>query len=183
MSGADRDEPPDAGLRETAAGDPVGAGVSALYQAHAVGLIRLAVIMLGDRAAAEDVVQEAFYGLYRRWDYLSDASKALSYVRSAVLNRCRSELRSRIRHERRLVPATGYQASPETQVLLGEEHREVLAALHALPDRQREVLMLRFFLDLPESQIAASMGISTSTVRSTMSRALARLGKQLREEA
>jgi DNA-directed RNA polymerase specialized sigma24 family protein len=103
LSGAGRDELPDAGPRETAAGDSAGgAGVAALYQAHAVGLIRLAVIMLGDRAAAEDVVQEAFYGLYRRWDYLSDASKALSYVRSAVLNRCRSELRNLRSHYHKL---------------------------------------------------------------------------------
>ncbi len=57
--------------------------MTALYQAHALGLIRLAHVMLGDRSAAEDVVQEAFCGLYRRWDQLSDTDKALPYVRSA----------------------------------------------------------------------------------------------------
>ena len=61
-----------------------------LYQAHSVGLIRLGVVMLGDRAAAEDVVQEAFCGLYRRWPELADPARALPYVRSAVLNGCRS---------------------------------------------------------------------------------------------
>jgi DNA-directed RNA polymerase specialized sigma24 family protein len=64
--------------------------VTALYRAHALGLIRLAVVMLGDRPAAEDVVQEAFCGLYRRWHSLSDTAKALSYVRSSVINGCRS---------------------------------------------------------------------------------------------
>ena len=63
--------------------------VTALYEAHALGLIRLAVVMLGDRPAAEDVVQEAFYGLYRRWHALSDTANALAYVRSSVINGCR----------------------------------------------------------------------------------------------
>jgi DNA-directed RNA polymerase specialized sigma24 family protein len=69
--------------------------VTALYQAQALGLIRLAVVMLGDRAAAEDVVQDAFCGLYRRWHALSDTDNALSYVRSSVINGCRSALRRR----------------------------------------------------------------------------------------
>jgi DNA-directed RNA polymerase specialized sigma24 family protein len=67
--------------------------VTALYQAYSLGLIRLAVVMLGDRAAAEDVVQEAFCGLYRRWGMLSDTGKALSYVRSSVLNGSRPAVR------------------------------------------------------------------------------------------
>ena len=71
------------------------AGVTALYQAHAVGLIRLAIVMLGDRGAAEDVVQDAFLGLYRHWDRLDDRGNALTYVRSAVLNRCRNAMRQR----------------------------------------------------------------------------------------
>ena len=77
------------------------AGVTALYQGHAVGLIRLAIVMLGDRVAAEDVVQEAFFGLYRHWDGLADPGKALAYLRSAVLNRCRNALRQRSRDARR----------------------------------------------------------------------------------
>src|SRR3984957_7645225 len=93
----------------TPGGGPVGdtegdsdatVGVTALYQAHAVGLIRLAIVMLGDRAAAEDVVQDAFLGLYRHWDRLDDPGNALAYVRSAVLNRCRNALRQRGRRER-----------------------------------------------------------------------------------
>src|ERR1700746_2870130 len=75
-------------------------GVTALYRAHAVGLIRLAIIMLGDRAAAEDVVQDAFLGLYRHWDGLADTDSALAYTRSAVLNRCRNALRQRSRRDR-----------------------------------------------------------------------------------
>jgi RNA polymerase sigma-70 factor (sigma-E family) len=161
------------------------AAVTALYQVHAVGLIRLAVVMLGDRQAAEDVVQDAFCGLYRRWQHLDDPAKALGYVRSATLNGCRSALRTRIRSERRPSPppVASEAASAENTALLGEEYREVLAALRRLPDRQREALVLKFYLDLSEPQIAASMGISQGTVKSTTSRALAALGRQLREDA
>jgi RNA polymerase sigma factor (sigma-70 family) len=127
-------------------------------------------------------VQEAFIGLYRRWNHLARTDKALQYVRSSVLNGCRSQLRAQARDRRRPVPALpGSAASAEHDVLLGEEHREVLAALRELPDRQREALVLRYFLDLPESEIARSMGISQGTVKSTTSRALAALARLLGE--
>lgn len=162
-----------------------GAAVSALYQAHAVGLIRLAVVMLGDRAAAEDVVQDAFSGLYRRWNHLADNSNALSYVRSAILNRCRSELRRRIRAEQRAArqAALPDAASAEAIALISEEHNAVLRALRELPPRQREALVLRFYLDLPETEIAATMGITAGTVKSTTSRGLSALAQLLEEDA
>jgi RNA polymerase sigma-70 factor (sigma-E family) len=159
------------------------AAVTALYQVHAVGLIRLAVVMLGDRAAAEDVVQDAFAGLYRRWSHLSGQDRALGYVRASVLNGCRSRLRARVRDERLAAasPATLAAASAEQAVLIGEEHAAVLAALRRLPDRQREALVLRYYLDLSETETAASMGIGRGTVKSTTSRALAALGRLLEE--
>ena len=155
--------------------------VTALYQAHALGLTRLAVVMLSDRAAAEDVVQEAFCGLYRRWNQLSDTDKALSYVRSSVINGCRSALR-----KRRLPPGLRWEPageSAESAVLISEEHREVLAAMRRLPVRQREAVVLRFYFDLGEEEIAASMRVTRGTVKSTTSRALAALGKMLGEQA
>jgi RNA polymerase sigma-70 factor (sigma-E family) len=160
------------------------AAVTALYQVHAVGLIRLAVVMLGERTAAEDVVQEAFCALYRRWEHLSDRDKALAYVRSSILNGCRTELRRRIRNERRAKSGTAAvdAASAEYAALVGEEHREVLAALRRLPRRQREALVLRFYLDMSEAEIAAAMDISPGTVKSTTSRALGALGRLLGEE-
>jgi RNA polymerase sigma-70 factor (sigma-E family) len=152
--------------------------VTSLYEIHAVGLIRLAVVMLGDRAAAEDAVQDAFCGLYRRYGSLAEPERALQYVRSSVLNSCRSELRARQRNIRRFARALpAPPGSPEYDVLLGEEHREVLAALRKLPGRQREALVLRYFLDLPAPEIARSMGISQGTVKSTTSRALAALAR------
>ena len=158
---------------------PAGA-VTALYRAHALGLIRLAVVMLGDRPAAEDAVQEAFCGLYRRWHSLADPAKALSYVRSSVINGCRTVLRRRLR-QRGVDPLTGDPPgeSAEAVALISEEHRQVLTAMRRLPSRQREVLVLRFYLDLDEEETAASMRISRGTVKSTTSRALAALGRIL----
>ncbi len=158
--------------------------VTALYRVHAVGMIRLAVVMLGDRAAAEDVVQDAFCALYRRFGSLDQPDRALQYVRSSVLNGCRSELRSRTRKPRRVASALSPDAaSAEHDALVGEEHRQVLKALRRLPARQREALVLRFFLDLPEPQIAESMGVSRGTVKSTTSRALAALARLLGEDS
>jgi RNA polymerase sigma-70 factor (sigma-E family) len=156
--------------------------VTALYQAHALGLIRLAVVMLGDRPAAEDVVQEAFCGLYRRWHSLSDSGKALGYVRSSVINGCRTVLRRRYRQW--AGPAGEPPGeSAESAALISEEHRQVLTAIRRLPARQREALVLRFYLDLDEAEIAASMRISRGTVKSTTSRALAALGRLLGEQS
>lgn len=159
-------------------------GVEALYRAHAVGLIRLAIIMLSDQAAAEDVVQEAFLGLYRHWGGLCDPASTLPYVRTAVLNGCRSTLRQRARRGRR-ERSHGWAGpawdTAEYQVLLAEEHRATLAAIRRLPDRQREALTLRFYLDMSVDQVAETMGISSGTVRSATSRALVALARMLRE--
>jgi RNA polymerase sigma-70 factor (sigma-E family) len=170
-----------AGSADVSAGTGEGdAAVSALYARHALGLIRLAYIMLGNRQAAEDVVQEAFIGLYRRWSHLDEQAKALGYVRSSVLNGCRSQLR-----RRPTVELDGWDGpavtSAESAVLTAEERREVVRALRCLPARQREVLALRFYLDLPDDQIAAAMSIGRSTVRSAAHRGLAALGRALGE--
>lgn len=161
-------------------GDSAEVAVGALYQASAVGLIRLAWIMLGDRPSAEDVVQEAFCDLYRRWDLLAKADSALYYVRSWVLNGCRSVLR------RRVVRRTSveYQLpaiSPEAVVFKGEERVELIRALGRLPDRQREALVLRFYLDLSDEEISRVMGIRQSTVRSNAHRGLVARARALEE--
>jgi RNA polymerase sigma-70 factor (sigma-E family) len=156
--------------------------VTALYAEHALGLVRLAVIMLGDQAAAEDVVQDAFLGLYRRWDSLPDASHPLSYVRASVLNGCRSALRARSRRRRGPVFSQPPAESAEARALLSEEHRSVVTAIRGLPARQREALLLRYYLDMSEDEIARTMGVSRGTVKSATSRALAAVGRILKEE-
>jgi RNA polymerase sigma-70 factor (sigma-E family) len=162
-------------------------GVTGLYAAHAVGLIRLGFVMLGDRGAAEDVVQDAFLGLYRNWDRLDDRANALTYVRSSVLNGCRAALRNQARRDRRDRAAAreGWPppGSAEAAVLLSEEHQEVLSAVRKLAHRKREVLMLRYYLGLSAEETARVMGISTGTVKSATSRAIAALGRTLKEES
>ena len=157
------------------------AAVSDLYAAHWSGLTRLALLMLGDRPSAEDVVQEAFTELYRRWDTIRESAKAPGYLRSTVLNRSRSVLRRRALARRYQPPEQPPVWSPEHDAMLGEDRREVLVALAALPPRRREVLVLRFYLNLSDAEIAETLGISEVTVRSTASRALAALGRALEE--
>ena len=159
--------------------------VTALYDAHAVSLIRIALVMLGDRAAAEDVVQDAFFGLYRRWPKLTDPVKALAYVRSAVFNGCRDTLRWQARRDRRdRATASSWQdaGSAEAVALIREDHRQILAAVRRLPDRQCEALVCRYYLEMSEEETARAMGISRGTVKSTTSRAVAALGRILGEE-
>ncbi|GAA4636058.1 SigE family RNA polymerase sigma factor [Actinoallomurus vinaceus] len=151
--------------------------VTALYRGHALGLMRLALIMVGDRPTAEDVVQDAFLGLHRRWGHLRDRENALAYVRSTVLNNCRSVLR-----RRRLTPRGRHEPpvwSAEAAALVGEERREVIRALQSLPARQREALVLRYFCELTEEEIARTMRVSRGTVKSTTSRAISALGRIL----
>jgi RNA polymerase sigma-70 factor (sigma-E family) len=153
--------------------------VTALYREHALGLARLAYVILGDRTGAEDVVQEAFCGLYRRFQHLSEPAKAVPYLRSSVLNGCRSQLRrsQRVLQSLHEPPV----ASAESAAMGAEERREVVAAMQRLPGRQREVLILRFYLDLSEAEIAGTMHIAPSTVRSTLRRGLQALGVALKE--
>jgi RNA polymerase sigma-70 factor (sigma-E family) len=154
--------------------------VTMIYQRHALGLTRLAFLMLGDLQMSEDVVQEAFCGLYRAWDRMSDHTHAVGYVRSSVLNGSRSALRRSKRVPRPVaVPAA---ASAEAIVLAGEQQRETMAALLRLPPRQREAVVLRYFAELPEQEAAVVMGVSRGTVKSATSRALAALARMLQEE-
>jgi RNA polymerase sigma-70 factor (sigma-E family) len=158
------------------------AAVSELYQATAIGLIRLAYVILGDRQAAEDVVQDAFCNLFLRWDRLSHVHGAEYYVRVTVLNACRSALRRRAVRSRRVLhelPAPSVEAA----VLGGEERDELIRAVDGLPQRQRETLILSYYLDLPDDEIATLMGVGMSSVRSARHRALDNLARDLKERS
>jgi RNA polymerase sigma-70 factor (sigma-E family) len=153
--------------------------VTALFRQHHVELVRLALLMVGDLATAEDVVQDAFEHLHRRWRRLREPAAGLAYARSSVLNGCRSvHRRSAVarKHAPRL--AGPILHSPDAAAALAE-HAELLAALRGLSRRQREVLVLRFYADLDAAEIARTLRISASTVRSTTSRGLAELARIL----
>ena len=178
-TGSDAPGRQQAAPREDAAG-----AVTALYQAHAVSMIRFALLMLGDRSAAEDVVQDAFLNLFRRWHGLNDTGKAQAYIRSAVLNGCRDAVKRRDRRARRDLMAAldlGDLPSAEAAALISEDRRRILAGLRLLPGRQREALVCRYYLELSEEETASAMGVSRGTVKSTSSRAIAALGRMLRE--
>ncbi len=151
--------------------------VESLYAAHWRQLVRLSVLLVRDLGTAEEVVQDAFVAMHGHWRRLRDPDKALSYLRQAVVNRSRSVLRHRgvvDRHAaRERLPDP---AGPADEPALARARREVvLDALRALPGRQREVLALRYYLDLSEADIADALGISRGAVKSHASRGAAAL--------
>lgn len=143
-----------------------------LYAAHRLSLVRLAILLVDDLASAEDVVQDAFAAMAAGRARLRHRAAALGYLRTSVVNGSRSALRRR-RTARAYTPLHAPDVdAPDSRAVLAEEHREVVAALGGLAPRQREVLVLRYWSDLSEVEIAATLGISRGTVKSTASRAL-----------
>ena len=162
--------------------------IATLFRDHHGEPLRLALLMVGDVPTAEDVVQDVYTSLHQRWSKLPAADSPLPYVRAAVLNGCRSVLRRRGIARRAGVLHRASQpgdalASAESEVVRSEDRREVLAALARLPRRRREVLVLRYYLGLSEAEIAAVLGISPGTVKSTTARALAALARDLGENS
>ncbi|MFF7177694.1 SigE family RNA polymerase sigma factor [Streptomyces sp. NPDC008121] len=147
--------------------------VTALYHAHRLRMVRLAVLLVDDLATAEDVVQDAFTALYRRHgEHITEVDNAVGYLRTAVVNTSRSVLRRRRTARAWSPPAPSDVPSAEAHVVLDEAHREVLAALGRLTPRRRQVLVLRYWAELSEAEIASTLGISRGAVKSNASRAL-----------
>lgn len=173
---ADRGEVMSSGREQAAV------AVEALFCGHHLDLVRLALVMTGDLATAEDVVQDAFEQMHRRWRGLHDGGDGLlGYARSAVLNRCRSVHR-RTAVARKHAPALASTAADSYPDAAAEaaDRSEMLTALRALPRRQREVLVLRYYCDLDVGEVAAMLRIAPSAVRSTATRGLARLAREIR---
>jgi RNA polymerase sigma-70 factor (sigma-E family) len=140
------------------------------------------VLLVDDLDSAEDVVQDVFARLQQGWR-LDDQNKALAYLQRAVVNGCRSTLRRRRTARLYVVPHQGPSAGPDDAAVLAEEHRAVIQALQQLTARQREVLVLRYWSQLSEHEIAATLGISPGTVKSTASRALDALERILEKRS
>lgn len=156
--------------------------VAGLFREHGLPLVRLAVLLTGDQATAEDVVQDAFLAFQRALPRLHDENKALAYLRASVVNGSRSVLRRRGRVQFRRDEDGPPVLSAEAAVMAEQDRRLVLVAVSRLPVRMREILALRYYLDLPYEEIAALLGVTKGTVSSTISRALAALGRDLKEE-
>lgn len=146
-----------------------------IYRSHRMGMVRLAILLVDDLQSAEDVVQEAFTGLYKNWSNLRDRRAAIGYLRMAVVNGSRSMLRRRRTARAYVPPDAGTARSAESLAMMSAEHQAVVVALGELPERQREVLVLRYYGGLSEAEIAAATGLARGTVKSTASRAIAKL--------
>lgn len=151
--------------------------LEALYVAHWDQLVRLSVLLVRDQGQAEELVQDAFVELHRRWTRLADPDRAPAYLRQTVVNRSRSALRHRGVVQRHLARQRRVDDAPpaDEPVLADSRRRSVLDALQQLPRRQREVLALRYYLDLSEAEIAETLGISRGAVKSHASRGAASL--------
>ena len=140
-------------------------------------------MLVRDTPSAEEVVQEAFIAMHEGWHRLKDTDKALAYLRQAVVNRARSVLRHRIVVEKNAPKPAPDMPSAEHGAMALLERSAVIAALRALPERQREALVLRYYADLSEADIAAAMGISRGAVKSHTSRGMAALRAALEHDS
>ena len=154
-----------------------------LYSLHYKPLVRLAAMLVRDTPSAEEVVQEAFIAMREGWRRLKDTEKALAYLRQAVVNRARSVLRHRAVVEKNAPKPAPDMASAEHGAMAMLERSAVIAALRALPERQREAIVLRYYADLSEADIAAAMGISRGAVKSHTSRGMAALRAALERDS
>jgi RNA polymerase sigma-70 factor (sigma-E family) len=152
-----------------------GAGFDALFDESFEAMRRLAFLLGADDP--ENIAQESFVRLHARWQALASAEKALPYLRRTVVNLSRS----RLRHLRVVRRAPGERRrdaeSAESAALAGQDHHRLREVLAGLPTRQRQVLVLRYWLDLDQNDIADTLGIAVGTVKATASHALANLRK------
>jgi RNA polymerase sigma-70 factor (sigma-E family) len=155
--------------------------IAELFEQHAASLVRMARLFVDDRNAAEDLVQEAFLRLQRSLHRIRDRAQAAAYLRSIVLNLARDHNRRglvSLRHRPPGPTGTDPDAMDE-DLVLQENQREVVEALRALPRRQRDCLVLRYYVELPVSEIAQTLGLSVNSVKTHLQRGLATLERRL----
>jgi RNA polymerase sigma-70 factor (sigma-E family) len=171
-------EPGSPSARESTASAVPGSAdeaVGVLYATHWFQLVRLATLLTRDASIAEELVQDAFVSLHRRWDALADPAAAHGYLRTTVVNNARSALRHRGVEERYRQPGPPEPAGPEEHAVRATEDARVMAALRTLSRRQQEVLVLRYYADLSEQDIAHTLGLTKGAVKSHAHRGLAAL--------
>jgi RNA polymerase sigma-70 factor (sigma-E family) len=153
--------------------------VAALYDRHRSELIRLGIGLVGDVGDAEELVQDAFAALLRRWTALRDVDAAPGYLRTAVVNGARARWRRRALRERmsRLIGVPTETTDPDVA-----ERSTLLTAIAALPVRKRACVLLRYYADLSEAETATVLGVSVGTVKSQTAKALAQLSKSLESQ-
>ena len=172
-----------AGSQAAVADWEAGGAAAALYSVHYEPLVRLAVLLVRDKATAEEIVQDSFVAMHANWRRLRDQGKASLYLRKCVVNRSRSVLRHRIVAERNMLQPPPEMPSAEQEAMTLLERSAVIAALHGLSARQREVLVLRYYGGLSVAEIASAMGISQGAVKSHVSRAMSAMRDVLGRQA
>jgi RNA polymerase sigma-70 factor (sigma-E family) len=156
--------------------------VTELYGTQYRALVRLAALLVRDVATAEEVVQDSFIAMHASWRRLRDTDKALSYLRQSVVNKSRSVLRHRVVMDRNAPKPAPDVPSAEHGAITLLERSSVVEALRKLPVRQREALVLRYYADMSEAQIASVMGISRGAVKSHTARGMTSLRTVLEGE-
>ena len=152
------------------------------HREHYRPLVRLAAILVDDVGACEEIVQDAFVAVFSRPTRPHDERQLAAYLRTAVLNGARSALRRRGTARRLRVAPPADTASAESSAMAAARHDHVLRALRSLPERQRDVLALRYWGDLAEADIADALGIAPGTVKTHVKRGLAALAERLEDE-
>ena len=170
MSGVTAIPAPPAATHAVAA--DVDAFIEVMFQEHGRGLVRMVRLFVDDRNAAEDLVQEAFIRLARSAHRIDDERKATAYLRSIVLNLARDHNRRGLVSLRHRLPLDDDEASAEDEVILSEEHQQVVDALRTLPRRQRDCLILRYYDELGIDEIADTLGISRNSVKTHLTRGM-----------
>ena len=149
--------------------------IESLYHQEAVSLVRLARLFTDDRTGAEDIVQEAFIRLYHAADRIRDTDRSAAYLRSIVLNLARDHNRRgllSLRHQDSMIDRRTPEM-PEERAVRTESENEVIEALKTLSPRQRDCLVLSFYMDLTEKQIAETLAISPNSVKTHCQRGMA----------
>ena len=153
--------------------------LAALYREHARPLVRLAVLLVDDVGIAEEIVQDAFVLVHRRMGRLDQVERPVAYLRTTVVNLSRSRLRRRLVARRHPGLVERDAPAADERVGLSDDQLAVIAALHRLPRRQREVLVLRYWAELSEGEIASTLGISNGSVKTHAHRGMAALEQEL----
>jgi RNA polymerase sigma-70 factor (sigma-E family) len=156
--------------------------IAAMYGSEYRSLVRMSAMLLGDVGSAEEVVQDSFIAVHAAWRGLRDLDKGVHYLRRSVMNRSRSVLRHRAVVDKHMPDPEPDMPSAEYAAIARLQRTAVIAALRSLPARQREAIVLRFYLDLSEEQVAAAMQISQGAVKSHTARGKAALRSLLEPE-
>ena len=153
-----------------------------LFRDEAARLVQMARWFVDDQTAAEDLVQEAFIKLSANLHRLRDPDRAAPYLRSIVINLARDHNRRGLVSLRHRPPAELPERSAEDHAADHAESRAVVEALRQLPRRQRDCLVLRYYLDLPIAEIAETLGLSANSVKTHLARGLRRMSLELEDE-